>query len=215
MTIQAGGSIALSVNDNAERPALRVESGEQGDAVIAHAPLRVTTVQYSSDERIKTLLEDVDSEDILQRMAAIKMRSYEYTEEWRTVRNEETTRVRGVIAQELKEVFPEHVSVLPVFGVNNTEFRLEGFHQVDKQGLTLDLIAALQAQHAHYNIGANDAVAGTTGDLTVSSSNAVAASGGVMRDDAGYACKPGSVGCTQVVLYFADTVAPGPGWRPR
>jgi hypothetical protein len=65
----------------------------------------VTLVQYSSDVRIKEDIESVDEDALLQRIKAIRVRSYGYTDEWRQVRDDvPNARVRGIIAQELAEV---------------------------------------------------------------------------------------------------------------
>lgn len=65
-------------------------------------PVQVTTIQYSSDERIKKDVEDVDTFDLLERMRRIELKEYGYTDAWRKVRGLEDNdvRVRGVIAQE-------------------------------------------------------------------------------------------------------------------
>lgn len=101
-------------------------------------PIQVTTIQYSSDIRIKEDIVSVDTEDLLDRMQNIKLREYSYTEKWRNFRGLENSnpRVRGVIAQELYEVFPEHIEILPELVLGKVKF--ENFHQVDKQGLVLD-----------------------------------------------------------------------------
>ncbi|KAJ1414458.1 hypothetical protein B484DRAFT_300767, partial [Ochromonadaceae sp. CCMP2298] len=54
--------------------------------LIANAPLQVTTLQYSSDRRIKTAVENVDADDLLRKIQEVRIRSYGYTEEWRNVR---------------------------------------------------------------------------------------------------------------------------------
>ena len=38
--------------------------------------------------------------------------------------------VRGVVAQQLAEVFPEHVKILDEYSLPDKGFKLEGFHQV-------------------------------------------------------------------------------------
>ena len=65
-------------------------------------PVQVTTIQYSSDERIKKDVSAVDTFDLLERMKQIELKEYGYTDAWRKVRGLEDNdvRVRGVIAQE-------------------------------------------------------------------------------------------------------------------
>ena len=89
--------------------------------------------------RIKKDFEDVDTEDLLDRIRQIELREYGYTDEWKDVRGIEKgagVRVRGVIAQELHEVFPEHVQILEEMSMGDVKFK--DFHQVDKQGLVMD-----------------------------------------------------------------------------
>ena len=62
-------------------------------------------------------------------------------------------RVRGVIAQELNEIFPEHISVLETYSLPDKGFQKTRFYRVDKQRLALDVIGGLQALHDRYSIG--------------------------------------------------------------
>jgi len=74
-------------------------------------------------------------------MKRIELREYGYTDEWRSVRglkDGEAERVRGVIAQELRQVFPEHIQILDELEMKDQGVTLENFHQVDKQGLVMD-----------------------------------------------------------------------------
>ena len=93
-------------------------------------PFQVTSVQYSSDERIKKDIVKVDTSDLLDRMRSIELREYGYTDEWGRVRDIEDERVRGVIAQELRQVFPEHIKVLDEFTINDHGIKFKNFHQV-------------------------------------------------------------------------------------
>ena len=71
-------------------------------------------------------------------MRQIELREYGYTKEWRKHRglDGEDRRTRGVIAQELAQIFPEHVEILPELVMGDIKF--DDFYQVDKQGLVLD-----------------------------------------------------------------------------
>ncbi len=70
--------------------------------LVSSVPVQVTTVQYSSDERIKKDITAVDTFDLLDRMRRIELKEYGYTDAWRKHRGLEDNdvRVRGVIAQE-------------------------------------------------------------------------------------------------------------------
>ena len=91
---------------------MRLQAQDGDTSLISNVPLRLTAVQYSSDTRIKHITGDVDGDDLLQRMQQVQMKTYTYTDAWRQVRRIPDIEVRGVIAQELREVFPEHVQVL-------------------------------------------------------------------------------------------------------
>lgn len=106
---------------------------------VATVPVQVTSVQYSSDSRIKKDIIDTDTQDLLDRMRRIQLREYGYTDDWRKVRNlDDDVRVRGVIAQELRQVFPEHTEILDKLEVKDRGVEFRNFHQVDKQGLLMD-----------------------------------------------------------------------------
>ena len=160
-----GGSISLSVpltsdgvfsgknskielgftEDGKKKIDFRLQSGRgenQKSLLAVSAPLQVTKLQYSSDERIKQEIADEDQETILMRINKIKVRSYKYTDEWKHVRGDVSNfRVRGVIAQELAEVFPEHVTTIPEYRLDDKDFSMKDFHQVDKTSMIIDLIA--------------------------------------------------------------------------
>ena len=89
--------------------------------------------------------------DLLDRIKRIQLREYGYTDNWRELRGLESNdvRVRGVIAQELRQVFPEHVEILDELIVKQG-IKLTDFHQVDKQGLVMDVIGAFQAHTANF-----------------------------------------------------------------
>jgi hypothetical protein len=144
--------------------------GKDTSLIVSSAPLQVTLIQYSSDERVKTEIESVDEDSILQRINSISVRSYRYTKEWLSVRDDlSDVRVRGLIAQELAEVFPEYVSVIPEFTLADKQFSIKDFHQVDKTSIIIDLIAAIQAQSRRFSITANTKI--KTGNITLKSSS--------------------------------------------
>jgi len=103
-------------------------------------PFQVTVVQYTSDERIKKDISNVDTGDLLDRMRLVELREYGYTDDWRHYRGlgENDVRVRGVVAQELIQIFPEHVQILDELLMNDGGLKFKDFHQVDKQGLVMD-----------------------------------------------------------------------------
>jgi hypothetical protein len=118
--------------------ALQLKKSKDSSRLTSTVPLQVTTIQYSSDSRIKKDIKNVNTDDLLERIRQIRLREYGYSEQWRHARGLENSdpRVRGVIAQELNEVFPEHIEILPELKMGNVNF--EDFYQVDKQGLVMD-----------------------------------------------------------------------------
>ena len=163
--------------------------------MVSRIPMRVTTVEYSSDERIKTeitTLSKAQKEQILMEMMDIQYSTYGYTEQWQGVRSDidATSTARGVIAQNIKamSILGDRVTIHEDNEIGLTE---PGFYQVDKQGLTLDLIAALQAHHDHFNIASGEAGSSaavsirTDADMTSGSISLVTADAVFLQGKAG------------------------------
>ena len=141
---QKSGRLSLS---------LRIHQTASGSRVISNVPFQATSIQYSSDSRIKKNITSTDKDDLLDRIQKIELREYGYTDEWKEVRGlKKEIRVRGVIAQELATIFPEHVQIIKEFTLQDKKFHMKDFHQVDKQGLTMDMIGAMQAHFSRYKI---------------------------------------------------------------
>lgn len=115
--------------------ALQLKKSSNTTRLISTVPVQVTSIQYSSDSRIKKDIVEVDTGNLLDRMRKIELREYGYTDEWRKVRDleNEDVRVRGVIAQELRQVFPEHIQILDELKHKEHGIDFKNFHQVDKQ----------------------------------------------------------------------------------
>lgn len=94
------GFDAVSADSTTKRQiSLSLKKSKNSTRLVSTVPLQVTTVQYSSDSRIKKDITDVDTGDLLDRMREIELREYGYTDEWRKVRGleENDVRVRGVM----------------------------------------------------------------------------------------------------------------------
>ena len=69
------------------------------------------------------------------------------TNKWRLLRCLEANdvRVRGVIAQELRKIFPEHIKFLDELAMKGIGTTLNFFHHSDTQALMMDLLGDFQA----------------------------------------------------------------------
>ncbi len=144
--------------------------GTDNPTVLSTAPMQVTSVHYAADSRIKEDVVDVDVDDILQRIQRIDYKEYAYTDDWKKVRRlSSDLRVRGIIAEQLATVFPEHVEIIDNYSLPDKGFGMRGFHQVDHTGLTIDLIGALQAHYSHFLVTSNSPA--QSGNVVVSSAN--------------------------------------------
>jgi hypothetical protein len=111
---------------------------------------------------------DTDSDSLLHRLQKLSVTKYRYTDEWRASRSLQDTEVRGMIAQDVAQHFPEYVDI----GDEQSDLGLEQFHAIKKQDLAVDLIAALQARHQHFQVAANSAAA--SGSVSVMSGGSAA-----------------------------------------
>jgi hypothetical protein len=121
----------------------------------------------SSDRRIKRFIHDTDEEEILQRIQAVEIKKYRYTDAWRKIRGISDVEVRGVIAQQVREVFPEWSTVQSQMSIPGTNFSLDNFHTVNKDQIFVDLVAALHAQHKRFTVTANTPK--QSGDIAITS----------------------------------------------
>ena len=103
--ISLGFDVVSPSSDTYRQVGLQLRKTSNSTRVVSTVPMQVTTVQYSSDSRIKKDITDVDTGDLLDRINRIELKEYGYTDEWRRHRDldRQDIRVRGVIAQELRE----------------------------------------------------------------------------------------------------------------
>ena len=128
-TNQALGDADGKTNTAISNVALRIRENE----IVSHIPFQATAVNYPSDRRIKKEIRDIDEDEILQRMQGLEIKSYKYTDHWRQVRGIPDKVVRGVIAQQVRSTFPEYVTIIDNFMMEDKDFEMEKFHQVNKQ----------------------------------------------------------------------------------
>ena len=168
----------------------------RNDSIIAHSRIQAAKINFPSDARIKTNINEVDYDDILKKISSLQIQKYHYTPEWLAIRGIEDVEVRGVIAQQVREHFPEHVQVGPMAFEEN-EFFIEDFHEVDKQAITLDLLAAFNAHNRRFAVGSNIKGGGESisksGKISVSSRNAAESGGVEIHSGSGLAGKSGNL----------------------
>ena len=159
ITINAGRTLKIVVPEEGDDDGVLYETKEgkaifrmKSNEVISHVPIQAAAITYPSDRRIKTNISDVDEYNVLRRLQDLEVRKYHYTAEWRNVRGlDDDSPVRGLIAQQVRETFPEYVTVRDKLRFNDTEFELEDFHEVNKQAITIDLLASVQAIHRRFH----------------------------------------------------------------
>jgi hypothetical protein len=71
-----------SSSDNEDVP-LRVQKLDSGSRVISNSPIQVTTIQYSSDIRIKTNIQSIDTDNLLEKLQLINICEYGFSSDWR------------------------------------------------------------------------------------------------------------------------------------
>jgi hypothetical protein len=74
------------------------------DKVYSHVPLSVVQVVSPSDRRVKTDISGVDEDAIMHRLQGIEVVQYRYTPEWQAIRGFDNKLVRGVLAQQVRQV---------------------------------------------------------------------------------------------------------------
>jgi len=66
---------------------VRIQHNVEGDTkLISNVPFMLTSVDYSSDVRIKRRLAEADTDELLQRIQQVEYKRYRYTDAWRGVR---------------------------------------------------------------------------------------------------------------------------------
>jgi len=183
LSVFSGSTLALGVGSESEGLVSHGDASVTGQGVMrmranklmSHVPLDTVQVISPSDRRIKRDIQDIDQEALMHRLMRLRVRRYKYSDEWREVRGlASDTSVRGVIAQEVREVMPEYVTVTDEMRFDEKGFNMTDFHEVDKVALVIDLLAALQARHRRLSVGANAATA--SGSVSISTMVATEAS---------------------------------------
>ena len=90
--------------------------GDDG-IMVAHSFFAGYDINFNSDERIKTNINDINDDDALQKLRLIQPKTYNYKEPVFSSRN--SNNVYGFIAQQIAEVLPNAVTIGSVEGTSN------------------------------------------------------------------------------------------------
>lgn len=93
------------------------------------------------DERLKTRLGTVDPERALTKICGLKLTEWE----WRQKAYRDGRRHRGVLAQDLAEVYPEYVNTMPGRLVGGDAVQYGNVYTTETSELQFELAAAIQA----------------------------------------------------------------------
>ena len=128
----------------------------------------------------------MDTAAVYRGFTNVSLATYRYSEAWATLRGINTDlSVRGVIAQELKHIGPFN-SRVEIADYEDDDFVLEKMFKVDKQGLVLDLIAAVQAKHKCYMPNRKD------GSVSIQTSDAATSTAATINTGASIGAASGS-----------------------
>ncbi|OQR97563.1 hypothetical protein ACHHYP_10472 [Achlya hypogyna] len=198
------------------------------DMVISHVPVQAAKVLTPSDNRIKKDVQSIDEDDIYQRLQRLEVKSFKYEDKWSKMMGLGDETIRGVVAQQVAEIFPEYVDVREDFRIDDHGVRIANLKQINKQAIILDLVAALQAQQRRLTLGqnqphksgdlalstagagmyANSDDLGSSGDISVKTGDANGGASGGIRISSG-AARSGSVGRIEIAGGSGDAASGG------
>ncbi|XP_072511467.1 myelin regulatory factor-like protein [Notamacropus eugenii] len=101
------------------------------------------TVMHPSDSRAKQNIQEVDSNEQLQRINRMRIVEYDYKPEFASVMGINSIHQTGMIAQEVQEVLPRAVREVGDITCENGE-KLENFLMVDKDQIFMENVGAVK-----------------------------------------------------------------------
>lgn len=94
-----------------------------------------------SDRRIKENIQDVDPELSLNKILALRVKTYNYITEFANGTNQSNVEKLGFIAQEVKEIIPQAVENR---NFETTDLKIPDFHYLNHDAIFTEAIAAIQ-----------------------------------------------------------------------
>ncbi|RYE85057.1 MAG: tail fiber domain-containing protein, partial [Methanosarcinales archaeon] len=145
VTISGASDTVLSVSAAGAGPTAKPLLQVTKVAVVSGVPLSAPALLIPADERHKTDVRPVDSEDILQKLQKLQVRQFSVI---RQASNFDSAVLshdvrRGLLAQEVAKILPEYVHTAdgsPFSAATDNDALT-----VDHQRITVDILAALQA----------------------------------------------------------------------
>ncbi|XP_029453055.1 myelin regulatory factor-like protein [Rhinatrema bivittatum] len=101
------------------------------------------TVMHPSDSRVKRNIQEVDTTELLKRIAQMRLVQYDYKPEFASAMGIESTHETGMIAQEVREVLPQAVKEAGNVTCDNGE-RIENFLLLDKDQIFMENVGAVK-----------------------------------------------------------------------
>jgi hypothetical protein len=113
------------------------------DTLEVNGSITCDTVTMVSDQRVKHIEQPLDTASCADTIAHLQLVTYQHTPDYAAHVHTTDQRIRGLIAQQVKEVCPELVSVQPkeVPGLG----LVEDFHCIKQTELIMTLLGAVQA----------------------------------------------------------------------
>ncbi|KAM4676033.1 myelin regulatory factor-like protein [Discoglossus pictus] len=101
------------------------------------------TVMHPSDSRAKRNIQEVDTMQQLRKIAQMRLVEYDYKPEFATVMGIDSVHETGIIAQEVRNVFPQAVKEAGNVTCENGE-TIENFLMVDKDQIFMENVGAVK-----------------------------------------------------------------------
>jgi hypothetical protein len=97
-----------------------------------------------SDRRVKENVQDVDPVESLNKILALRVKTYNYTSDFISGTNQSSIEKLGFIAQEVKEIIPQAVENR---NFETSELKIPDFHYLNHDAIFTEAIAAIQELH--------------------------------------------------------------------
>ncbi len=115
-----------------------------GDDLNANGTIYSNGTAVFSDRRVKENIQDVDPEESLNKILALRVKTYNYTTDFVNGTRQKGVEKLGFIAQEVKEIIPQAVENR---NFETLELKIPDFHYLNHDAIFTEAIAAIQELH--------------------------------------------------------------------